>query len=109
MFHHGLLLFPRFADTYLANGQVPVTGSVLWWFTATPLKVLSAGGEAVTVFFVLSGVVLTLPVLSRVDFDWVAYYPRRVVRLYVPAAVSVLFATALAAVVAQPPDPEFSF
>ncbi|MBB2925299.1 acyltransferase [Cellulomonas cellasea] len=106
--HHSLLLFPRFADTYLSNGQVPVAGSVLWWFTATPLKLLTAGGEAVTVFFVMSGIVLTLPVLSRGGFDWVAYYPRRVVRLYLPAIASVLFATLLFALVAQPVLPELS-
>jgi len=107
--HHSLLLFPRFADTYLNNGQVPVVGSVMWLLTATPLKVLTAGGEAVLVFFVMSGIVLTLPVLGRVNFDWVAYYPRRIVRLYLPVIAAVLFAALLVVLLPQFSAPGFSW
>lgn len=62
-----------------------------------PLRILwglaSDGSSAVCVFFVLSGVVLTLPFLRpRSLQDWVAYYPRRVVRLYVPVWASIVLA-----------------
>jgi len=104
-----MLLFPRFADTYLPSAPFPVSGSVLWLLTATPLKVFTAGGEAVLVFFVMSGIVLTLPVLARVNFDWVAYYPRRMVRLYVPVIAAVLFAALLVLIVPQVRDFGFSW
>ena len=107
--HHVLLLYPRFADTYQASTPMPDTGSVLWLLTATPLKIFTAGGEAVLVFFVLSGIVLTLPVLSKIDFDWVAYYPRRIVRLYLPVIAAVVFAAVLVIVVPQRTEPEFSW
>jgi peptidoglycan/LPS O-acetylase OafA/YrhL len=107
--HHVLLLYPRFADTYQAGPPMPATGSVLWLLTATPLKLFTAGGEAVLVFFVLSGIVLTLPVLARVNFDWIAYYPRRMVRLYLPVLAAVLFAALLVLVVPQFTAPGFSW
>lgn len=65
----------------------------LWWITATPLSLFFSGGEAVLVFFALSGVAVILPVLKRgTTFDWIAYYPRRVVRILLPAAASVVLA-----------------
>lgn len=67
--------------------------SPLWWITATPLSLFFAGGEAVLVFFALSGMAVILPVLKRgTAFDWIAYYPRRVVRILLPAAASVVLA-----------------
>ena len=47
------------------------------------------------VFFVLCGLVVTLPVVRQRGFDWIAYFPRRVVRLMVPVVASVLLAAAL--------------
>jgi peptidoglycan/LPS O-acetylase OafA/YrhL len=91
VFHHSLLAFPAVAN----YTGVPATGSVLWWFEVSPLKLFSAGAEAVLVFFVLSGFVLVLPVLRTLSYDWVAYYFRRSIRLYLPVVASI----ALAAVV----------
>jgi peptidoglycan/LPS O-acetylase OafA/YrhL len=96
VFHHLSLVSPLFADLYLSpEYQEPAIGSGTWWLTATPLQALLAGQEAVVVFFVLSGLVVALPAVSREGFDWMAYYPRRVVRLYLPAVASVLLAAAL--------------
>ena len=54
---------------------------------------LVPGTPAVVVFFVLSGVVLSLGPLARLRsgraYDWLAYYPRRVVRLCVPLFVAI--------------------
>jgi peptidoglycan/LPS O-acetylase OafA/YrhL len=53
----------------------------------TPAHLLWDGYAAVLVFFVLSGLVLSSTHLGRgprVAVDWVRYYPRRFVRLYVP-------------------------
>lgn len=73
------------------SGSAP-TGSAMWWISYTPLKLLTAGVESVVVFFVLSGLVVTLPVIRHRGFDWVAYFPRRAVRLLVPVVASVLLA-----------------
>jgi peptidoglycan/LPS O-acetylase OafA/YrhL len=98
--HHTLLLTPAISNVYM-QGPFPERGSMAWWLSYTPLKIASAGSEAVLVFFVLSGLVLALPVLRRTDFDWSAYYPRRMVRLYVPVIASVLLAVVLVLAVPQ--------
>jgi peptidoglycan/LPS O-acetylase OafA/YrhL len=63
--------------------------------THTPLKVFVAGDEAVTIFFILSGFVITLPVLQKANFSWAAYYPARLIRLYVPTWAALAFASLL--------------
>ena len=54
---------------------------------------LIPGTPAVIVFFVLSGVVLSIAPLARLRdgraYDWLGYYPRRVTRLGVPLVVAV--------------------
>lgn len=102
--HHVSLLYSPIAATYIwGSGPTPHEGSVSWWLSYTPLKLFTAGPEAVMVFFVLSGLVLTLPVLRPRAFDWMAYFPRRLVRIGLPVVASILFATALALLVPQVP------
>jgi peptidoglycan/LPS O-acetylase OafA/YrhL len=91
VFHHLALTLPAFADVYMRPGST-APGGVYWWFTAGPGELLVAGPEAVLVFFVLSGLVVALPVLRSARFSWTAYYPRRLVRLYLPVIASVLLA-----------------
>ncbi|WP_181439469.1 acyltransferase [Curtobacterium sp. MCBD17_032] len=91
--HHALLTVPQLAGT--AYGRVPEPGTLAHLLTTTPLHLFWAGHEAVVVFFVLSGLVLTLPAL-RNPVMWRSYYPARALRLGVP----VLTAVALAALVA---------
>jgi peptidoglycan/LPS O-acetylase OafA/YrhL len=91
VFWHMSLVFPQVINL---NPAAPV-GSATWWFEFTPLKLVSAGPEAVLIFFVLSGMVVVLPVLRRAEFDWISYYPRRIVRLYLPIVASIAFAVLL--------------
>jgi peptidoglycan/LPS O-acetylase OafA/YrhL len=93
--HHVSMTIPAVSSAYASSKGVAVW-SIGWWATESPLKILFAGPEFVLVFFVLSGFVLTRAVLRKPRYDWVAYYPRRVVRLIGPALVSVLFAAGLA-------------
>lgn len=81
---------------YVPGGASQPRGSWRWWITQTPLHVFWAGPEMVLVFFVLSGYVLALPAVAR-GTEWfkVSYYPRRLVRLYLPAWAAILFAAAL--------------
>jgi peptidoglycan/LPS O-acetylase OafA/YrhL len=62
--------------------------------TYTPLHLFWDGSEAVYLFFVLSGYVLVLPIIrkGRSRAGWVAYYPARLLRLYLPVAAAVGFA-----------------
>ena len=59
---------------------------------------LIPGTPAVVVFFVLSGVVLSIVPLARLragaTYDWLGYYPRRVVRLGLPLAAAVVLGIA---------------
>jgi peptidoglycan/LPS O-acetylase OafA/YrhL len=92
--HHSLLTWPALAAQY----GVPNPGSRTWWLAFTPVHLLWGGTEAVLVFFVLSGFVLTLPFVRTVrTAAWRSYYAQRLMRLYVPVVASVLLAAGLAA------------
>lgn len=83
--YHGFLVVPQFA-----NPEFTGRGAGSWaWFDYSPLRVVLSGTEAVLVFFILSGFVLTLPVLRATKFAWRAYYPSRVLRLYVPVIAAL--------------------
>ena len=88
VFHHSLLALPAAANL----STIPPVGSTIWWLEFTPLKLLTAGNEAVLIFFVLSGFVLALPVLRSPAYDWVGYYFRRTLRLYLPVVASIALA-----------------
>ena len=98
LIHHAALLNQRLASPYLAPAE-PVTG-VAAWLTYSPLHLAWAGTEAVYLFFVLSGLVLTLPRLG-VDRDWSRYLPSRLVRLYGPVIAAVIFALGTTFVVSR--------
>ncbi|MFS0868181.1 acyltransferase family protein [Microbacterium sp. 179-B 1A2 NHS] len=97
--HHALLTVPALAAGYYDR----VTRDPLaWMLSYTPLHTFWAGREAVYLFFVLSGMVLVLPVLRKGrEFLWLSYYPRRVLRLYLPVAAAVLFGFALSVLVTR--------
>lgn len=98
LIHHSLLTIPSFAN---GNLHLPVPDTRAW-LVYSPLHVFWAGGEAVFVFFVLSGFVLTLPALRRTQ-DWNAYFPSRLIRLYLPVIASVLLALVLFLLVPRTP------
>ncbi len=106
VFHHLFLVLPQVAA--LGSGPTvgsapvlgytptvsppPVIGTLIWLYESTPIKIATAGSEAVLVFFVLSGMVVALPVMRKPGYDWISYFPRRVVRLYLPVLASIVFA-----------------
>jgi peptidoglycan/LPS O-acetylase OafA/YrhL len=70
----------------------PQGGTLAWWFSYTPVNLLWDGDEAVLMFFVLSGFVLARPFISRDQRQsYLAYYPRRVLRLYLPLWGGLIF------------------
>ena len=87
--HHCLLLFPSLAGVYYAGRRAQELDPLDHALSYSPLHLVWAGTESVYLFFVLSGMVLVLPVLARPDFGWLAYYPRRLVRLYGPVLAAI--------------------
>lgn len=87
--HHCLLVSPSLAAAYYGGdvADSPLRDALVY----TPLHLLWGGAEAVVVFFVLSGFVLARGIRSR-SFQWFAYFPSRVLRLYLPVAGAVVFA-----------------
>ena len=95
LIHHSLLASaPKLAVLYNSpsRAEIPHTGSLNWLVFYTPLHIFWAGPEFVAVFFVLSGLVLALPVIGKRKLRLAAYYPSRVLRLYLPAWAAVGFA-----------------
>lgn len=85
--HHALLCVPALAEPYYGGTRQSAAGtgaSLLAW---TPLHIVWAGGEAVFVFFVLSGYVLLR--WQQHGFALAAYYPQRLARLYLPVIAAV--------------------
>ena len=94
VFYHSLLISPALAKV-VVNGEQAAPGSFWDLLLHSPLRIFIAGNEAVIVFFVLSGLVLTLQVRRERDFNWGTYFPRRLVRLYLPMFASIVFAVVL--------------
>ena len=97
--YHLLQVVPALAAAHFVSAAPLFSPS--WWLEKTPVRLLFAGHEAVLIFFVLSGIVLTLPLRpagSR-PFRWEPYYPRRLARLYLPVWGSLVIALALAVAV----------
>lgn len=90
--HHALLVVPALAAPYYDQGRA-AQWTMEWWLSHTPIHALWEGKAAVYVFFILSGFVLQT-LVSRAGFDWKAYYPQRMLRLYLPVWAAVLFTVA---------------
>lgn len=78
----------------------PVSGAgfLYYLYYYTPLHLLTAGREAVLVFFALSGFVLTLS-LENASVSYGKYLVRRMCRIVVPYAASVIVAAALYSII----------
>lgn len=99
---HSLLIVPAFSAS-IVEGAEPAFGTPEWAILRTPLRVFTMGADAVMVFFVLSGFVLTLGFIGRsMTPRFVgSYLARRIVRLYVPVWGSLVLALVLATAVAR--------
>jgi peptidoglycan/LPS O-acetylase OafA/YrhL len=91
--HHCVRVDPAFARGFDLPGE-PLPG-VARVVLRTPLHLLVAGPEAVFVFFVLSGFVLSRPWLAGYAPALRDYYPRRLLRLLPPVWGALLLAAAL--------------
>lgn len=64
-------------------------------FKYTPLKILWAGHEAVILFFVLSGFVLSLSFINNKTLPFKHFLIKRICRIYLPYVCSIFIAFAL--------------
>lgn len=74
----------------------------------TLLHILWAGHEAVILFFVLSGFVLSLPYLNKKAPSYRDYLIKRLCRIYIPYAASIVVAVILMAMLSRRGIPELS-
>ena len=110
MLSHSLSVFPVLSDAY--TFPHPHHPRHIHWLayliTYTPFHIIWAGGEAVKLFFILSGFVLALPTANGRSTNWYAYYPQRIVRLYIPILSAQVLTYASLFIVRRGPDPEMS-
>jgi peptidoglycan/LPS O-acetylase OafA/YrhL len=101
--HHALLIVPVLTLPYF--GDYSTVGGFSGLLLYSPLHLAWAGTEAVFVFFVLSGFVLSYAARDVVGFPWAAYYPSRFVRLYLPVIAAIVFAWITILLVPRVPGP----
>lgn len=84
LLHHWLLI-----------ARPALEGTLSWAIISqSPVKLITAGNEAVLIFFVLSGLVVVLPVF-RAGFSWMGFLSARVVRLYGPVIAALALSALL--------------
>ena len=64
--------------------------SFMYIYNYTPLRIIHAGHEAVILFFILSGFVLTLSYSSESNFNIISFLFKRFSRIYIPVFVMLL-------------------
>jgi peptidoglycan/LPS O-acetylase OafA/YrhL len=85
------VVFSHFMITFNVNGNDTYhTGFSGNWYKYSPIHIFWAGHEAVILFFLLSGFVLTLPFLNKNPFSYQGYLIKRVLRIYPASAISIL-------------------
>ncbi|WP_066293164.1 acyltransferase family protein [Arthrobacter sp. B6] len=104
---HCCLASPLLALAVDSNGQGEFE-PLVFWMTFTPLHLMWAGQEAVFVFFILSGFVLTLPFFRPSQPRWATYYAKRAIRIYLPVWASLIFALVMSWLVPRVASPEHS-
>jgi len=62
------------------------------FFEYGPFRIFTAGSEAVTLFFVLSGFVLSFPFITKKPFNYFIYFIKRFCRIYLPYLAAFLLA-----------------
>lgn len=105
--NHAVLSIPGFDDLIWADPHAKRTFAFDWQhaLTYSPLHIFWAGHEAVTVFFVLSGFVLTMSILGRPE-KYVFYAIRRFARIWLPFCASILLAALASAAALQIAHPQ---
>jgi len=86
--HHFFLIFPAMILDTLNNSKYNLVNIVKY----SPLHIFWAGHEAVIMFFLLSGFVLSLPFYNGSELKYSKYIVKRITRIYIPYLASVIIA-----------------
>lgn len=106
VFTHVAVLSPALWPAWTTGQADGTLAGLLMW---SPLHIVWAGSEAVWIFFMLSGFVLSRRYLTGDRLRLRFYYPSRLVRLYLPMAGSVVLAILLALLPHEPVIGGFGF
>jgi peptidoglycan/LPS O-acetylase OafA/YrhL len=87
--HHCFLTRSVYSDFFFSHWKTPATGLVSWIFLYTPARIVWGGYEAVTLFYVLSGLVLALPWVEGRPPTYGDFAIKRLCRLYIPYVVAI--------------------
>ncbi|MDX6721153.1 MAG: hypothetical protein QOJ63_3407 [Solirubrobacteraceae bacterium] len=91
---HSLTVFPSFDEPTRSAGGLDLVNAVKY----SPLALVLSGNEAVILFFILSGFVLTLPFMGARAPSYSAFLAKRVCRIGLPYLAAVALAIACAAI-----------
>jgi peptidoglycan/LPS O-acetylase OafA/YrhL len=95
---HCLISFPIF---YYANFRDEYSNKFIEFLTKSPLKSFWAGNEAVLLFFILSGFVLSLPFLNNSAPTYLVYIVKRFFRIYIPYIIIIFISIILMSLFAK--------
>jgi peptidoglycan/LPS O-acetylase OafA/YrhL len=101
--HHCLMAFPlplALQHNQLEPSALPLPVLLVSY---SPLHVLWSGTEAVVFFFVLSGFVLSLPLLSGRTMPYLEFVAKRFCRIYIPFLVVATLSIVLLGIVSPGP------
>jgi peptidoglycan/LPS O-acetylase OafA/YrhL len=90
--HHCFLTRPVYSDFFFSHWKTPAAGPVSAILLHTPARIVWAGYEAVTLFYVLSGLVLALPWVESRPPAYKEFALKRLCRLYIPYVAIIAFA-----------------
>lgn len=93
--HHCLLTQPAFSDYFFSTWGTEPASFMQWVLFKTPLRLVWDGYEAVTLFYVLSGLVLALPWIQGRPPAYSVYAIKRVCRIYLPYLAAIGIAATL--------------
>ena len=95
LIHHCLLTQPAFSNYFFSNWQTEPASFTQWLFFKTPARIVWDGYEAVTLFYVLSGLVLALPWIRGRPPSYSTYAIKRICRIYLPYITVIAISAAL--------------
>ncbi len=94
---HCLLSYKLFFNAY----QNVYDNHFVKWMSVTPLHTVWAGKEAVLLFFILSGFVLSIPYINNKPPQYSTFMMKRFFRIYGPYIVAMLFSTIMVSLFAH--------
>jgi len=94
--HHCLLTQPAFSDYFFSTWRTNASTLTEYLLFHTPIRIVWDGYEAVTLFYVLSGLVLMLPWVEGRPPDYLAFCVKRICRIYLPYCAAIAGAATLA-------------